>query len=123
MLGDLKNVWQNMHPWISPLFSSLTLHLSGILWKESSSTSPDPFQMSANPSTVAGTGTPTACPNSFLYIPNLSPDGIKGLPVPVSTSEFYSTLCGALIGHDATSVSLALASKSQLLFKNISSVT
>ena len=29
----------------------------------------------------------------------------------MSTSEYYSTLCGALIGHDATSVSLALASK------------
>ena len=57
---------------------------------------------------------PAACPNSFLYIPNLSPDGIKGLPTAVSTSEYYSTLCGALIGHDATSVSLALASRSSL---------
>ena len=81
-----------------------------ILWKESSSTSPDPFQMTANPSAVAGTGAPTACPNSYIYIPNLSPDGIKGLPSAASTSEYYSILCGSNIGHDNTAVSLALAS-------------
>ena len=42
-----------------------------IQWKESSSTSPDPFKMTAAPTAVAGTGAPTACPNSFIYIPNL----------------------------------------------------
>ena len=84
--------------------------LLAILWKESSSTSPDPFQMTANPSAVAGTGAPTACPNSYIYIPNLSPDGIKGLPSAASTSEYYSTLCGSNIGHDNTAISLALAS-------------
>ena len=40
----------------------------GILWKESSSTSPDPFQMTASPVTNAEA---TACPNSYIYIPNL----------------------------------------------------
>ena len=94
--------------------------LSAIQWKESSSTSPDPFQMTANPSAVAGTGAPTACPNSYIYIPNLSPDGIKGLPSAASTSEYYSTLCGSNIGHDNTAVSLALASKSKVQLWSVS---
>jgi len=82
----------------------------GILWKESSSTSPDPFQMTANPSAAAEA---TACPNSYIYIPNLSPDGIQGLPTAVTTLEFYSMLCGANIGVDGGSVSLALATRQQ----------
>ena len=52
---------------LSPLTILLLL---GILWKESSSTSPDPFQMSANPSTVAGTGSPS---KPLIIISNILP--------------------------------------------------
>ena len=59
---------------LSPLTSHLSpltiLLLSGILWKESSSTSPDPFQMTANPSTVAGAGAPS---KPLIIISNILP--------------------------------------------------
>ena len=48
-----------------------------IQWKESSTSSPDSFAMSASPSptTLAGGGTPPntayACPTGFIYIPEL----------------------------------------------------
>ena len=43
-----------------------------IQWKQSSTTSPDPFQVGASPTTVIGSGgsAPTACAQ-MVYIPNL----------------------------------------------------
>jgi len=78
-----------------------------IQWKESSTSSPDPFQMSKNPSTEAEAA---SCPESFIYIPNLSPNGITPLPVPDSTQEFYSTMCGSDFAIDGKTTSLALVS-------------
>jgi hypothetical protein len=49
-----------------------------------------------------------ACAASFIYIPNLSPDGIKSLPVPAATQEYYSTLCGGAIAIDGKAIPLAL---------------
>ena len=56
---------------LNEIFFWKLFYCSAIQWKESSSTSPDPFKMTAAPTAVAGTGAPTACPNSFIYIPNL----------------------------------------------------
>ena len=52
-----------------------------------------------------------ACAASFIYIPNLSPDGINPLPIPVATQEYYSTLCGGAIGLDGKAIPMALISK------------
>jgi len=85
----------------------------GIMWKESSTSSPDPFQMTKSPITNAGSGNPTACAATFIYIPNLSPDGISSLPVPVSLQEKYSTMCGGAFGLDGKAIPLALVSRQQ----------
>merc|ERR1719293_626093 len=85
----------------------------GIQWKESSTTSPDPFQMTKHPVTNGGSGHPTACPASFIYIPNLSPDGISALPVPDATQEYYSTMCGGAFAIDGKALPLALISRQQ----------
>ena len=64
----------------------------GIQWKESSTTSPDPFDV--------GTGTSidaTACAD-FIFIPNLSPNGINEIAVPVGTLAFQSEQCGSNFG-------------------------
>jgi len=83
----------------------------GIMWKESSTSSPDPFQMTKSPITNAASGHPTTCPASFIYIPNLSPDGITNLPVPVATQEYYSSMCGGAFGLDGKAIPLALVSR------------
>jgi len=85
----------------------------GIQWKESSTSSPDPFQMTKHPVTNGGSGHPTACPASFIYIPNLSPDGISALPVPDATQEYYSTMCGGAFAIDGKALPLALISRQQ----------
>lgn len=85
----------------------------GIQWKESSTTSPDPFQMTLSPITNAATGHPTACAASYIYIPKLSSDGIQALPQTPATQEFYSTMCGGAFGLDSAAVPLALTSRSK----------
>jgi len=87
----------------------------GIQWKESSTSSPDPFQMTVTPSTNGAAGTPPSslCTASFIYIPNLSPDGISALPVPPSTQEFYSTMCGGAFAIEGTAIPLALISRTK----------
>ena len=97
-----------------------------IQWKESSTSSPDTFAMSASPSTTALAGggyTPPAttylCPAGFIYIPELSPDGVSGFPsvsvavTGVAHQTHYSTLCGGAFGLEATSIPLALVSAKQ----------
>ena len=82
-----------------------------IQWKQSSTTSPDPFQV--------GTYTPSAgssaCTGGFIFIPNLSPDGINGIPVPPGISGFQSGMCGILFGIEGMTgtITQALVSKYQ----------
>ena len=52
-----------------------------------------------------------ACGNGFIFIPNLSPDGIVPLAIPDSNFEFISTVCGGAFGIDGKAVPLALVSK------------
>ena len=73
----------------------------GIQWKESSTSSPDPFQMTSAPIPNAAAGHPSkrkssinnapmtffypaAFAASFIYIPNLSSDGIQALQAPAT---------------------------------------
>ena len=79
-----------------------------IQWKESSTTSPDPFDV--------GTGTSidaTACPGALIFIPNLSPNGLSKIPVPVSPAlAFQSEQCGSNFGIEGMgTIASALVSK------------
>ena len=68
-----------------------------IQWKESSSTSPDPFGVGSTITQVESDGCDGL--NGFILIPNLSQDGIQKLPIPVSTTyAFQSQVCGSNFG-------------------------
>ena len=62
----------------------------GILWKASSTTSPDSFGIT---STDYG-----ACPSGYVAIPGLSMDGTNGIGVPLGTQAFQSIVCGTEFG-------------------------
>jgi len=77
-----------------------------IQWKQSSTTSPDPFQL-------AGANIDaTDCDNAFINIPNLSPDGINPIPVPIGAVAFQSEQCGVDFGIE-NGVAEALVSAQQ----------
>merc|ERR1711997_526702 len=90
-----------------------------IQWKQSTTTSPDPFGiLSTTPATtVAGAGhsppTPTACTNGFISIPDLSMDGINTIPVPLGVAAYQSYQCGAVFGVEGQATSAALISRKQ----------
>ena len=54
-----------------------------------------------------------SCPESFIYIPDLSSDGFNPLPVPPSKQAFYSVVCGGAFGLEGTDIPLALVSAKQ----------
>merc|ERR1712106_147116 len=83
----------------------------GIQYKESTGQTPDTFGMFPD-STNAESST-GGCPVSFVYIPNLSSDGISALGIPSSTESFISASCGGVFGLDGTAVSLALTSRAK----------
>jgi len=81
-----------------------------IQWKESSTTSPDPFDV--------GTGTSidaTACPGALIFIPNLSPNGLSKIPIPVSPAlAFQSEQCGSNFGIEGMgTIASALVTRQQ----------
>ena len=80
-----------------------------ILWKESSTTSPDPFDFGVTPTSTAGSGgaTAQACP-LYVWVPNLSSDGIKPLPIPPAIQSFQSKMCGTNFGIEAGAISTGL---------------
>ena len=70
-----------------------------IQWKESSTTSPDPFAIGVNPTTqIESNGCSPAANAAWIEIPNLSQDGIQKLPVPVASQGFQSQQCGSNFG-------------------------
>ena len=70
-----------------------------IQWKESSTTSPDPFAIGADPTAkIESNGCDPAANGAFIMIPNLSQDGIQKLPVPVASQGFQSQQCGSNFG-------------------------
>jgi len=77
----------------------------GALWHESSTTSPDPFDMTVG-ATKAASG-PTGCANTYISIP--------GLIANDEAETYYSIMCGAYFGIDDASVSSALITKTQPL--------
>merc|ERR1719445_1399206 len=79
-----------------------------IQWKESSTTSPDPFDV--------GTGTSidaTAC-DEFIFIPNLSPDGIAENSFSPVAAAFQGEVCGSNFGLEGMgTVASALVTRQQ----------
>ena len=58
---------------------------------------------------MAGTGppSPTACPAGYIYIPNMSGDGVTALAPSPASLAFYSQMCGGAFGLDSTAIPLA----------------
>lgn len=77
-----------------------------IQYRETAGTTPDSFLI-ANGQT-AGKDEVTGCPAGFLFIPNLSPDGITPLPIPDSAQEFRSISCGGAFAINGKTVSVQL---------------
>ena len=88
-----------------------------IQWKESSSTSPDPFGVGSTITQVESDGCDGL--NGFILIPNLSQDGIQKLPIPVSTTyAFQSQVCGSNFGIEGMgTIAQPLVSKCFLYFQ------
>jgi len=86
-----------------------------IQWKQSSTTSPDPFGFIITTSTSAGAGgsSTTLCTSGFVAIPDLSMDGITAINVPLGVSAFQSEVCGSVFGVEGQSTSAALISRKQ----------
>ena len=85
----------------------------GIQWKQSSTTSPDPFGILGTTTTAAGAGasTTTLCTSGFVSIPDLSMDGIAAIPVPLGVQAYQSYMCGTIFGIEGQTTSAALISK------------
>merc|ERR1712117_393896 len=95
-----------------------------IQWKQSSTTSPDPFGILGTTTTAAGAGgsSTTLCTSGFVSIPDLSMDGISSIahpiPSPISltsygTQAFQSYMCGTIFGLESQTTSAALITRKQ----------
>ena len=88
-----------------------------IQWKESSTTSPDPFGVGASPTTqIESNGCDASAAGAFILIPNLSPDGIQKLPVPVGAQGYQSQQCGSNFGIEGMgTIAQPLVSKCHIM--------
>merc|ERR1712117_516419 len=77
-----------------------------IQWKQSSTTSPDPFGIlgTVTTSAAASGSSTTLCTSGFVAIPDLSMDGISAIPVPYGTQAFQSYMCGTIFGLEAQTI-------------------
>ena len=67
-----------------------------IQWKESSTATPDPFQMGAIASAIFACAPAPACTcaSAYINIPALSPDGVQKIPIPPGAAQaFQSQVC------------------------------
>ena len=76
-----------------------------IQWKVSSTTSPDPFGVGVVGAYIESDGCDTSTVGAFIYIPNMSQDGIQRLPIgpaspAVNTLVYQSQQCGQYFGID-----------------------
>jgi len=87
-----------------------------IQWKASSTTSPDPFGiLSTTPASAvaAAGGTGNLCTNGFISIPDLSMNGVSGIPVPLGLQAFQSIMCGNVFGVEGQANEAALITRKQ----------
>merc|ERR1712024_258320 len=87
----------------------------GIQWKQSSTTSPDPFGILGTTTTAAGAGasTTTLCTSGFVSIPDLSMDGKASIPVPLGVQAYQSYMCGTIFDIEGQTTSAALITRKQ----------
>jgi len=78
-----------------------------IQWKESSTTTPDPFTIGATTNADA-----TGC-LEIVRVPGLSPDGVLPIPVPTGTVTQQDDMCGTVFGIEGVNVPQALVSDNQ----------
>ena len=81
-----------------------------IQWKESSTTSPDPFQIGTLATTGANGAAGTVC-GQFVYIPGLSKDGINKIPDDPGLKGFQSQVCGSNFGIEMDPVATGVISE------------
>ena len=84
-----------------------------IQWKQSSTSSPKPFEIVGTTTATAGSdgSATTLCTSGFISIPDLSMDGIGKIPVPYGIQAYQSTMCGNTFGIENTAVAAALVCK------------
>ena len=80
-----------------------------IQWKESSTTSPDPFFFGVadapggtNWANTAASGAAATLCGQFVFIPGLSKDGITKIPNEPGVKAFQSQVCGTNFGIEMT---------------------
>jgi len=85
-----------------------------IQWKQSSTTSPDPFGIlgTVTTSAAASGSSTTLCTSGFVAIPDLSMDGVTSIG-GLGVKAFQSVVCGTVFGIEAQTTSAALISKKQ----------
>jgi len=66
-----------------------------IAWKQSSSTTPDPFQLGTTATVDATACGPT---NAYIGISQMSPDGTLPIPIPQGVVAYQSEFCGSNFG-------------------------
>jgi len=76
----------------------------GVMWQQSSTTSPDPFDMTTGAVTTAASGK-AGCANTYISIP--------GLIANTADEKYHSIMCGGQFGIDGAAVSSALITKTQ----------
>jgi len=83
-----------------------------IQWKQSSITSPDPFQLdtqAAGSATAAGGSAPggaVTCAQAYVQIPDGSDDGLTPIPTFFSTWPFQPQWCGSVLGYTGVAAPL-----------------
>merc|ERR1712048_578698 len=85
-----------------------------IQWKQSSTTSPDPFGIlgTTSPAVGAGGSSTTLCTSGFVSIPDLSMDGVTSIG-GLGVQAFQSYVCGIAFGVEGQTTSAALISRKQ----------
>ena len=83
-----------------------------IQWKQSSTTSPDPFGIlgTVTTSAAASGSSTTLCTSGFVAIPDLSMDGVTSIG-GLGVKAFQSVVCGTVFGIEAQTTSAALICK------------
>ena len=78
--------------------------------------------VSSGPAANGGFSPPATtylCPTGYVFIPDLSPDGLAAFPSAstanpgVAHQAFYSTVCGTNLGLEGTTIPLTLVSAKQ----------
>ena len=87
-----------------------------IQWKESSTTSPDPFEFGVSPraavwTTAAASGAAATLCGQFVFIPGLSKDGITKIPIEPGIKAYQSQVCGEYFGLEMSPTATGVISE------------